>query len=50
MVRVFPNGPEEFKMVLNPSLLNTQHFKVRIRGKVEKSRERSCTLSYTLVL
>ena len=29
------------KMVLDASLLNTQHYKVRIKGKVEQSRERS---------
>ena len=28
-------------MVLDASLLNTQHYKVRFKGKVEKSRERS---------
>ena len=28
-------------MVLDTSLLNTQHYKVRIKGKVEQSRERS---------
>ena len=27
------------KMVLDASLLNTQHYKVRIKGKVEQSRE-----------
>ena len=37
------------KMVLDTSLLNTQHFKVLIKGKVEQSRERSSTLPYTLV-
>ena len=37
------------KMVLDASLLNTQHYKVRIKGKVEQSRERSSTLPYTLV-
>ena len=37
------------KMVLNASLLNTQHYKLRIKGKVEQSRERSCALPYTLV-
>ena len=26
-------------MVLDTSLLNTQHYKVRIKGKVEQSRE-----------
>ena len=36
-----------FKMVLDASLINTQQYKVRIKGKVEQSRERSCTLSYT---
>ena len=28
-------------MVLDIALLNTQHYKVRIRGKVEQYRERS---------
>ena len=28
-------------MVLDASLLNIQHYKVQIKGKVEKSRERS---------
>ena len=36
-------------MVLDASLLNTQHYKVRIKGKVEQSRERSSALLYTLV-
>ena len=31
------------------SLLNTQHYKVWIKGKVEQSRERSRALPYTLV-
>ena len=31
-------------MVLNASLLNTQHYKVRIKGKVEQSREWSSAL------
>ena len=51
MVRVFANGPGDLglipgrvipktqKMVLDTSLLNTQHYKVRIKGKVEPSRE-----------
>ena len=50
-VRVFSNGPGDLgsipgqvipktqKMVLDASLLNTQHYKVRIKGKVEPSRE-----------
>ena len=59
--RVFPNGPGDrssipgrvipktLKMVLDTSLLNTQQYKVRIKGKVEQSWERSCTLPYTSV-
>ena len=47
MVRVLANGPEHsgsipgrvisktLKMVLDATLLNTQHYKVRIKGKVE---------------
>ena len=50
-VRVFANGqgdlgsipgrviPKTQKKVLDASLLNTQHYKVRIKGKVEQSRE-----------
>ncbi len=50
-VRVFANGPGDLssitgrvipktqKMVLDAPLLNTQHYKVRIKGKVEQSRE-----------
>ena len=50
-VRVFANGlgdlgsipgrviPKTQKMVLDACLLNTQHYKVRIKGKVEQSRE-----------
>ena len=41
--------PKTYKMVLDTSLLNTQHYKVRIKGKVEQSRERSSILPYTLV-
>ena len=60
-VRVFANGPGDLgsipgrvipktqKMVLDASLLNTQHYKVRIKGKVEQFRERSSALPYTLV-
>ena len=33
----------------NTSLFNTQHYKVRIKSKVEQSRERSSTFPYTLV-
>ena len=31
--------PKTQKMVLDASLLNTQHYKVRIKGKVEQFRE-----------
>ena len=36
-------------MVLDTSLFNTQQYKVRIKGKVEQSWERSSALPYTLV-
>ena len=36
-------------MVPDASLPNTQYFKVRIKGKVEQSRERSSALPYTVV-
>ena len=60
--RVFANGlgdlgsilsrviPKTLKMVLDTSLLNTQQYKVYIKGKVEQSRERSSALPYTEVL
>ena len=35
-------------MVLDTSLFNTQQYKVRIKGKVEQSRETSSALPYTL--
>ena len=61
MVRVFANGPGDLhlipgrvipktqKMVLDASWLNIQHKKVRIKGKVEQSKERSRALLYTSV-
>ena len=61
MVRVFAYKPGDLgsipdrviakiqKMVLDATLLNTQHYKVRIKGKVEQSREKSSALLYTLV-
>ena len=61
MVRVFANGPGDLgsipgwvipktqKVVLDATLFNTQHYKVRIKGKVEQSRERSSALPNTLV-
>ena len=51
--RVFANGPGDLdsipgrvipktlKMILDTSVLNTEQYKVRIKGKVEQSRERS---------
>ena len=59
--KVFTNGqgdlgsipdrviPKIFKMVLDTSLLNPQQYKVRIKGKLEQSWERSSTLPYTSV-
>ena len=59
--RVFDNGSEDLgsipgsviaktlKMALDTSLLNTQQYKVRIKGKVEQSTERSSALPVTLV-
>ena len=56
--RVFANGqrdlasipdrviPKTLKMALDTSLLNTQQYKVRIKGKVEQSRQRSSTFPY----
>ena len=61
MSRVFANGPGNWvqsqvesyqrlkKMVLDAALLNTQYYQVGFKGKVEQSRERSSTLSYTSV-
>ena len=51
MNRVFANGagyqgsipgrviPKTQKMVLDAALINTQHYKVRIKGKVEQCME-----------
>ena len=59
VVRVFGNGsvdrssipgrfiPKTQKMVLDATLLNTQHYKVGIKGKVEQSTERCSALVYT---
>ena len=41
--------PKTLKMVLDASVLNTQQYKVCIKGKVEQSRERSSALPYPLV-
>ena len=57
--RVFTHGPGNWgsipcrvipktqKMVLNAALLSTQHYKVRIEGKLEQSREWSSAFPYT---
>ena len=37
------------KMVLDAALLNTQRYKVRIKGKVAQSKEWSSALPYTSV-
>ena len=37
-------------MVLDAALLNTQHYKVRIKSKVEQFRKRSSALPYTSAL
>ena len=62
MVRTFTNGPagrdsipgrvipETQKLAIDASLLNIQYYIERIKGKVEQSRKRNSTLSYTLVL
>ena len=41
--------PKTQKMVFDAALLNTQHYKARIKGKVEQSRERSWALLFTSV-
>ena len=59
--QVFANGPGDLgsilsriipntlKIVLGTSLLNTRQYKVRIKGKVKQSRERSGALLYSQV-
>ena len=61
MARVFANGPRDQgsipgrvipktqKIVLNATLRNIQHYKVKIKDKVELSIERSSVLPYTLM-
>ena len=41
--------PKTKKMVLDATLLNTQHYKIRIKGKVEQYREWSSALHHTSV-
>ena len=45
-----PVIPTTLKRVPDTSLLNTQWYKVRIKGKVEQSKERWSNLPYTSVL
>ena len=40
---------KDSKMLFDTALLNIHHYKVRIKGKVEQSREWSSALPYTLV-
>ena len=40
---------KDSKIVLDTSLLNTQPYRLRIKSKVEQSKERSNVLSYTSV-
>ena len=59
--RLCPNGPGDLvsipgrvipktlKTVLDTSLLNTQQYKVCIKGKVKQSGKRSSALPYNLV-
>ena len=61
MYRVYANGPGDRgsipgrvipktqKMVLDATLLNTQYYEVRIKGKVEQFREWGSALPYTSV-
>ena len=39
--------PKTLKIVPDTSFLDTQQYKVRIKGKVDQSRERSSALPYT---
>ena len=40
---------KDSKIVFDTALLNTQHYKVQIKGEVEQSREKSRVLAYTSV-
>ena len=42
--------PKTQKMVFDATLLNTQYYKVRIKGKVVQSRECSSNPPYTSLL
>ena len=61
MSRVFMSGPRDWvsipgrvipktqKMVLDTTLVNTQHYKVGIKVKVERYKELTSALPYTSV-
>ena len=58
MIRMFTKRPgfnprsshtKDLKMVLDSALLNTQYYKVGIKGKVEQSMKRSSALPCTSV-
>ena len=61
MSRVFANGPGDQgaipvqviaklkKLVLDATLLSTQHYEVKIKGKMEQSKAWSSALPYILV-
>ena len=61
MSRLFANDPGDLgsipgrvvpktqKMVLNATLPRTQHYKVKIKGKVEQSREWNSAFPYASV-
>ena len=61
MSRVLANGqgnrgslpgrvkPKTQKMLLNTTLINTQHYNVCIKGKMGQSRDRICAISITSV-
>ena len=61
MSRLFANGPVDRgliqgrvipktqKTVLDVTLLSTQHYKVKVKSKVEQSRELSSALPYSSV-
>ncbi len=62
MGREFANGPGDqgsipghvisktLKMVIDTSLLDTQQYKVHIKGKVEQSRKRSSVLGIVAIV
>ena len=57
LIWVFTNGLGDLRNVirktlqieLDTSLLITQQYNIRIKGKVEQSKEKSCALLYTSV-